>query len=365
VKLTIDAQGELPLPWLRQALLQALTTQRGHALLVHASPGVGALPYVLSLAQSMLCEAPQGDASTGGAPLGLACGRCGSCHLFQTHVHPDLMVILPESLRREHDWLMSGDKTEGEDSKRKPSRQIRIDEVRAMLDWAYKTSARGRGKVVVLHPGEALNAQSANALLKTLEEPPAGTRLLLTAADPAWLLPTVRSRCQRVVLPAPAADVAAQWLQGQGVAQASGQAQVLLAACSGRPLDALALARAGCEAPTWERLPQALRQGRADALAGWPVPKVIDTLQKLCHDALAVALGAAPRFFPATAFVATADPAALIRWANELTRVARHDDHPWNEALLVDALVTNGAHALNATRPGYGKTAAALDTLQP
>jgi DNA polymerase-3 subunit delta' len=365
VKLTIDAQGDLPLPWLKQPLLQALSTQRGHALLVHASPGVGALPFVLSLAQSMLCEASQRDAAPAGAPPGLACGRCGSCHLFQAHVHPDLMVILPESLRREHDWLMSGDKTEGEDSKRKPSRQIRIDEVRAMLDWAYKTSARGRGKVVVLHPGEALNAQSANALLKTLEEPPAGTRLLLTAADPAWLLPTVRSRCQRVPLPSPTAEAAAAWLQGQGVAPATGQAHVLLAACSGRPLDALALAQSGCDAPTWELLPHELRQGRASALGGLPVPKVIDTLQKLCHDALAVSLGAAPRFFPSKSFVASANPAALIHWANELARVARHDDHPWNEPLLVDALVTNGAQALSAARPGYGKAAAALDTLQP
>ena len=232
VALAADESGALPLPWLAGPLAQALASQRGHALLVHGSTGVGALPFAITLAHAWLCEAPAQDAAR-------PCGHCGSCRLVRAHLHPDLMVLLPETLRRLHEWPLAEDRAESDDAKRKPSRQIRIDEVRGLIDWSTKTNARGRGKVAVLHPAEALNAQSANALLKTLEEPPPGTRLVLTTADPALLLATVRSRCQWQRLAEPAPDVAAAWLSTQGMSQPA----VLLAACSGRPLDALALIR--------------------------------------------------------------------------------------------------------------------------
>ena len=353
--LLVHAHGQLPLPWLHRPLQQALHQHRGHALLVHGSPGVGALAFALVLAQSWLCERPS-EPTTGGQggdapPVSTAhpaCGRCGSCRLFQSHVHPDLLVLMPETLRQQHAWPMQGDKPDAEDSKKKPSKQIRIDEVRAMLDWAGKTSSRGRGKVVVLHPAEALNLQSANALLKTLEEPAPGTRLILTVSDTSTLLPTVRSRCQQLRLPAPSAEVGQAWLAAQGVADPA----ALLAACSGRPLDAWALAQAGVDSAAWARVPQAVARGQAGAFAGWPVPRVLDTLQKLCHDAMAVAAGAGTRFFDSAAMpsLAAAAPAALLMalggWSRELSRVARNADHPWNEPLLFEALVTAGARAL-------------------
>lgn len=362
-QLLVPGSGTVPLPWLAQPLMQALTNQRGHALLVHASPGIGALAFVLMLAQSWLCEAqvlPPGDASPANASLKPACGHCGSCRLMQSHVHPDLQVLLPETLRREVAWLQSGDKPEGDDSKKKPSRWIRIDEVRSMIDWAGKTSARGRGKVAVLHPAEAMNLQSANALLKTLEEPAPGTRLVLTVSDLNNVLPTVRSRCQHLRLATPDRVGASAWLTGQGVADAAS----LLAACAGRPLDALALAHSGVDGAAWARLPQAVSRGQAGVFAGWPVPRVLDALQKLCHDAMAVAAGAAPRYYPPSAMppapasakadatgaqasaTAAAALAALGVWAKDLARVARHAEHPWNEPLLVEALVTAGARAL-------------------
>jgi DNA polymerase-3 subunit delta' len=89
-------------------------------------------------------------------------------------------------------------------------------------------------------------------------------------------------------------------------------------------------------------------------LAGWAVPQVIDALQKLCADALALAAGAAPRYFP----VASLPPLAglhrlptLLAWADELARVARHDEHPWNEALLLDALLARARAALSTQLP--------------
>lgn len=347
--LVIDAQGELPLPWLERPLRETLVRQRGHALLVHGAPGIGALPFSLALAQSWLCDAP-----TEG---GLACGRCASCHAVRGHVHPDLHVLLPEAQRRDTGWLLADDKAEGEEGKRKPSRQIRIDEVRAAIDWVGKTSARGRGKVWVLHPVEALNEHSASALLKTAEEPPAGTRLVLTCSDPAAILPTVRSRCHRVLLPAPGPDEAREWLGGQGVARP----EVLLAASGGRPLEALGLAREGVDASAWEALPGALAAGRPGALSGWPVPRALDALFKLCRDALARASGAPTRYFDARQVPAGASPAQLASWAAELQRIARHAEHPWHEALMADALAARAQAALvpRNARPRPG----AFDTL--
>jgi DNA polymerase-3 subunit delta' len=275
------------------------------------------------------------------------------------------MVLMPETLRRTHEWPLVDDKLEGEDSKRKPSRQIRIGEVRALIDWSTKTCSRGKGKVAVVHPADALNVQSANSLLKTLEEPPAGTRLVLTTADPALLLPTLRSRCQLQVLAAPGAEAAAGWLQGQGLADA----QVLLAACSGRPLDAMAWMKDGIDSAAWAALPAAVFAGRAQMLAGWPIPRVVDALHKLCHDAMAVASGAPPVYFPNVQIAAqnrTAVLRDLAAWSHELDRVARHDDHPWNEGLLIEALVAAGAAAAQG-RDGphsLGGSRARLDTLQ-
>jgi DNA polymerase III subunit delta' len=188
----VDAAGALPLPWLAAPLAAALQGHRGHALLLHAAPGDGALAFAFTLAQAWLCE--------GTGPV-RPCGHCGSCHLVQAHGHPDLTVLLPETLRRELNWPLPDDKP---DSERKPSKQIRVDDVRVLVDRATRTSARGRGKVALVFPAEVMNAQAANALLKTLEEPAAGTRMLLATAEPARLLPTVRSRCQHLRLAPPA-----------------------------------------------------------------------------------------------------------------------------------------------------------------
>ena len=339
--MVVGTDGMLPLPWLAEPLAAALASHRGHALLVHGAAGVGAMPFALVLAQAWLCE----DAT---APGARPCGHCGSCRLVQSRVHPDLLVLLPETLRRAHDWPLSGDKAEGDDAKRKPSRQIRIDEVRTLIDWSTKTSARGRGKVAVLHPAEALNVQSANALLKTLEEPPAGTRLVLTAGDPALLLPTVRSRCQRLRLLAPAPADAAAWLAAQGVENG----KVLLAASSGRPLDALALVQAGIDAAAWSALPAAMAGGQAAALGGWPIPQAVDALQKLCHDAMARAGGGPALYFPSERVPAEASWPALVAWSLELARIARNEDHPWNELLMIDALASQARLALAAPQGG-------------
>jgi DNA polymerase-3 subunit delta' len=200
-----------------------------------------------------------------------------------------------------------------------------------------------------------MNLQSANALLKTLEEPPAGTRLVLSCADPALLLPTVRSRCQIVRLGEPPADESGRWLIEHGV----GQPEVLLAACGGRPLDALLLSQAGISVDHWLALPGQIRRGQAGGLSGWPLRLALDALQKLCHDAMSLACGGVPRYFPVTSLPFGGERQALMAWWGSLARVARHSGHAWHEPLLLDALVSQGSVALSTP----ASQAAPFDTL--
>lgn len=326
------------LPWLAPVVAQALAMPHAHALLLHGSPGDGAYACATSIAQAWLCEAAQGASP--------ACGLCEACRLFNQGLHPDVHRLLPEELRLQLGGPGADAEADGEGgskSRRKPSRQIRIDEVRAAIDWIVTTSSRGRAKVVLIHPAEALNLQSANALLKTLEEPPRGARLLLTAAEPEQLLPTVRSRCQRLRLNTPEPEQARAWLQAQGL----DQPDVLLAACAQRPLEALALAEQGVDAVRWAALPKAVLAGQGAGpgpFAGWPLGRVLDALQKLCHDGQVLLAGGTPRFFPVAALPRPQAAAALAAWGRDLARQARHIDHPWNEGLLVESLLL-GAQA--------------------
>jgi len=327
--MVVGEDGRVPLPWLQVPLRDALAQQRSHALLVQAAPGFGALEFIATLAQAWLCEDTAGPRP---------CGRCGSCHLVRSRTHPDLRVLMPEALRVSLGWGDTGDEGEGSRTKKKPSRQIRIDEVRSAIDWVVQSSSRGRAKVMLLHPAEAMNLQAASALLKTLEEPPGQARLLLSTRDAALLLPTLRSRCQHIALPKPDREDAILWLGEQGVADAP----ALLAAAGGAPLAALAMSAAGIDAAAWAALPRAVAHGRAASLAGWPVAQAVEVLHKLCHDAMVRAAGGQPRYFAPASLPDGADLGRLAAWARTLGRAARHDEHPWNEALLVEALVAEG-----------------------
>jgi DNA polymerase-3 subunit delta' len=299
-------------------------------LLLQADAGAGALELALTLAQAWLCEAPSAAAAR------RPCGACPACRLVQAFTHPDLFVAVPEEIALTHGIPVD------HDDKRKPSRQIRIDEVRRALDWVVTTSGRGRAKVLVLHPATALNAVSASALLKTVEEPPAGVRIVLTADDPARLLPTLLSRCQRLRVVPPGEPEALAWLQSRGVADA----RVLLAAAGRLPLEALRLHGAGIDAARWAALPQAVLQGQAAAFDGWGAPRVVDALLKLCHDTMVRAAGGATRYFPGAAVPARAGWGRLAAWHRQLQVLAAQAEHPWNEGLLLESLLWQAQHAL-------------------
>ncbi|MEI7465774.1 MAG: DNA polymerase III subunit delta' [Burkholderiales bacterium] len=345
-----SAAASLTLPWLAAPLRDALATQHTHALLLHGPQGVGQFEMALTLAQAWLCESKA--SADGDAPR--PCSVCASCRLVQARSHPDLLVLIPELLSSVLGWNTDaageevGSGAVDAAGKRKPSKEIRVAEVRRILAFAHTTAAREHGKVVVVYPAEAMNTIAANALLKILEEPTGRLRFVLAGSSADTLLPTIRSRCQSLWLGVPDAEMASAWLRAQGVAQP----EVLLAAAGGQPQEALSWFRDGIAAESWLALPTQLAHGDAASLPTWPLARVVDMMFKLCHDAMRMAVGASPRYFPAQAMRGVADHAADIgalgNWYRELGRIARHSEHPWQAALTIESLVLQAKTALAA-----------------
>jgi DNA polymerase-3 subunit delta' len=327
-------------PWIARQL-QALLAQRGHAWLLQGPSGLGQFELALALVRAWLCDQPGVEG---------ACGQCPSCHGIDVHTHPDLVVLMPETEMLARGWpLPEKAQAEIDDKKRKPSRDIRVDAMREAIEFAQRTSGRGRGKAVLVYPAERMNAVTANALLKTLEEPPGDMRFVLATDAAHQLLPTIRSRCLSHTLVWPEADEVRPWLAAQGVA--GEQAAALLHAAGGRPAEALALAEGKDAARRWSQLPQALARGEPGALADLPLPEAVARLQKLCHDLLAVQVGAAPRFFDAADLPRQPLPLlALTRWWQQLAQSARTAEHPLNAGLATEFLVSSARQVLNSGR---------------
>jgi DNA polymerase-3 subunit delta' len=201
------------LPWHEAAAARLATAQDGgrlpHGLLLHGPDGVGKEHFAAVLAAGLLCR----NRAAGLAP----CGACPECALTRAGSHPDLY------------WL------------RRPEdrKSIGIDAVRETCEQLAMTSLRGGHRVAIVAPADTMTVAAQNALLKTLEEPAPRTLLVLVTSRPSGLLATLRSRCQRVEVPRPPAEQAADWLNDQ---LGSVPPPRLLELAGGAPLRALRLA---------------------------------------------------------------------------------------------------------------------------
>lgn len=325
-------------PWIqRQA--RHLLAQRGHAWLLHGPSGLGQYGVGMTLVRAWLCEAPVD---------GLACGHCESCHAIDVRTHADLCVLMPETDMLELGWPLSEKAAaEIDDKKRKPSREIRVEAMRDAVEFAQRTSARGRGKAILVYPAERMNGITANALLKTLEEPPGDVKFVLASESAHQLLPTIRSRCLGYALQWPTEQDSLHWLQSLGLP--ADAANLFLRIAGGRPENALAFANSGRDASSWTTFPQAMAQGNVNAVRDWTVQQLVDAQQKLCHDLLASGGGAQPRFFSAADLTGLATSTMqLSAWGKELARCVRTMEHPFNPGLMQEALVGRAQTALNS-----------------
>ncbi|MBT4160249.1 MAG: DNA polymerase III subunit delta' [Gammaproteobacteria bacterium] len=215
------------LPW-HQAHWQRLNDQiekasLPHALLIAGPPMSGKQGIARALVERLLCQGKD-------AP----CGECHQCQLVSAGTLPDLLHVTLED-----------------------SKQILINQIRGLIDWASQTSQQGGYKVCLIDPADRLNIQSANALLKCLEEPPAGTCILLITDQPKRLLPTIRSRCHLVNCRLPESEEALAWLQERN--ESGIDTALLLEIAGGLPLKAVASVTDGY---------LALRKKLADLLTG-------------------------------------------------------------------------------------------------
>ena len=323
-------------PWIA-AQTQALLAQRGHAWLLAGPSGLGQYELALALVRAWLCD----RASKQGA-----CGHCSSCHAIDVRAHADLCVLMPETVMLALNWPLSEKAQDEIDAKkRKASKEIRVEAMRDAVEFAQRTSARGRGKAVLVFPAERMNVYTANALLKTLEEPAGDVKFVLATDAAHQLLPTIRSRCLGHTMTWPDQASALRWLQGQGVP--ANQAVVMLRAAGGRPQDALQFAPI---AGLWPRLPRAVQAGDVSVFKDWTPAQTVDALHKLCHDLLALRCGAAPRFFEAADLPQPGCWQALNDWAKSLAQTMRTVEHPFNAGLMQEALVSQAQLALN-TKP--------------
>lgn len=194
------------LPWQHvqwQRIRQQIDADRlPHALLLAGPRWVGKRVFGRALGASLLCLSPR---------YGTACGECKSCRLLAAQAHPDWHWVAPEE--------------EG--------KAVKIDQVRDLVESMAQTAQQGGRKVAVIEPAEAMNRNAANALLKTLEEPAGSSLLILISDAPGLLLPTLRSRCQRLDFPIPPAAAVRSWLQIQAAAD---KADLAMAEAEGRPL---------------------------------------------------------------------------------------------------------------------------------
>jgi DNA polymerase-3 subunit delta' len=146
-----------------------------------------------------------------------ACGECVSCHLFAAATHPDYLLVRPEEDKQ----------------------QISVEQVRLASERLTITSHRRGYRVAIIDPAHQLTTSAANALLKTLEEPGMDTMLILLSSKLSNVLPTLRSRCQRLAVHAPSAASAMSWLRDRVGREVSPE---LLSFTGGAPLKALAYA---------------------------------------------------------------------------------------------------------------------------
>jgi DNA polymerase-3 subunit delta' len=233
----VNGSAWAPLPWQQDRWAQvgaAVAAGRlAHALLLAGPRGVGKRHFADGLASYLLCEAA--------APAPRPCRQCRSCVQIGAQSHPNLMRLRPAEDKRD----------------------IAIDDVRDLLDRLHLSSHYGQAKIAIVEPADALNASGVNALLKTIEEPPARTHLLLIAERWRALPATLRSRCQILRFAPPPEAAALAWLRQQHPGMPEAQARRFARA----PL--LAAAPDAGEAPAaveWGRALADVAGGRLQAL---------------------------------------------------------------------------------------------------
>lgn len=172
-------------PWLENTWLQLQNALKSNhlpgSLLIASQEGLGEKALVLTLSKTLLCSSSDSE----------ACGFCHSCMIFEANNHPDFHIIEPE----------------------KGKNSIGVEQIRNANKWAMESSQLESYRIIYIDRAEMMTPSAANAILKTLEEPPASCVFVLNTYNPSGLLATIRSRCQNWVLTSPNRNETKLWCE--------------------------------------------------------------------------------------------------------------------------------------------------------
>lgn len=323
--------------------MQGLRTRLPNALLLKGAEGIGKLDLALNFAQSILCDAPD--------TAGIACQNCPSCHWFSQESNPDFRLIQPDA-------LSISEETPEKESGKKASREISVDQIRALSNFVNLSAHSGGYRVVLIHPAEAMNNNAANALLKSLEEPTDKLLFILVTNKPQQLLPTILSRSLSLAVPMPSREHSVAWLKQQGVQDTT----AVLAQTGFAPLTALYWSGDGTGPDERKLMLEAVKQtvkfdavALADQIQKVAPVQVIHFLQQWCYDLVSFKMAGTIRYNLEQIDLIEKNSKSislqlLLRYIKELQLAKREAFHSLNPKLLFESILLNYQQLLQ-TKP--------------
>jgi len=343
-----------------------------NAVLLNGQSGIGKFEFSIQLAKALLCESRD---VTHVKP----CNQCEACHWFDSSNHPDFISLVPETHRK---FLPQGDfdiddapkkskstkdDSDGEASEKKEKKNISIDEARNAIEGLSIGAHRGGNRIILIYPLEMLRSDSANTLLKSLEEPPANTIFILLADRLDRVLPTIRSRCRLLTAPRPDRFTALNWLRAQlprisgakindvdieSIYDEQGGAPYavfnsLVARHNKDEKDELSIA---IQASRY--LLQSMSQGgriswldAAEKTNKAQFSILLSTMQRWVSDMQSVGQGAHPRYYPKhestlRSLAQLSHTVKLLRFWKSLVQARRSENHPLATRIQLEALLS-------------------------
>ena len=358
-------------PWLQPLWNSLDQTQFPNAILLHGQSGIGKFAFALELAKSLLCEGVDHSHKP--------CNLCEACHWFNTGNHPDFISLVPETHRKllphadyeNEDGAKKGratrDSDDGESSEKKEKKNISIEETRSAIEGLGIGSHRGGNRIILIYPLEMLRSDSANTLLKSLEEPPANTIFILLADRVDRVLPTIRSRCRLLSAPRPDREQGLAWLRDQlptisGLKISDSDIETIYDEQGGAPYDVLDSIMARHLQNDKDELTFSIQASRlllqsmsqgirlnwldvAEKTHKAQYGFLLATMQRWVSDLQAVNQGGQPRYYPKhlntlKGLSQTAHVAKLHHFWKSLVQARRHENHPLANRIQLEALLS-------------------------
>ena len=358
-------------PWLEPVWSSMDLNAFPNAVLIHGQSGIGKSEFSIELAKALLCET-----SAGTRP----CNQCEACRWFDSGNHPDFIALVPETHRKllpHGDYESDADSpkkskasqadADGDAPEKKEKKSISIEDARGAIEGLSIGSHRGGNRMILVYPLEMLRADSANTLLKSLEEPPKNTIFILLADRLDRVLPTIRSRCRLISAPRPDRLTGLHWLRTQlgkisGLKMSDSDVESIYDEQGGAPyavLDSL-IARHNKDEKdeltiaiqASRYLLQAMSQGArinwldaADKTQKARYSVLLATMQRWVSDLQSCAQMGSPRYYPKheaaiTSLAQQARLPKLLRFWKSLMQARRHENHPLATRIQLEALLS-------------------------